>query len=114
MSSEFLRKAANVMEKFAALLEEQEVTQQRGVAAEQEKTAAALSEKLASALGEEISTADIERLDPSSLKTLQKIAARLPQNEAPENMGDVDDDGAHQDKTASTDADKAFVDWVMS
>jgi len=127
MSSEFLRKTADVLEKLAERLDSEEAAQQKVAQDERMKLVTALGEKYASATGEELSSKVLEKIASSNadvLDTFTKLIDRGPKPENPDDMGDAhdprEDNRAYgASKTAMTkesaeEADRQFLDWVMS
>ena len=128
MSSEFMRKTADVLEKLAEHIDQEETRHQSAIRAERLKTAQALGEKIATVTGEEVSSAILEKIasaDDEVLETFKKLAGQSSRvrNEAPDEPGDVGDmrdnntaSYTHEEqvKEASEHADRRFVDWIMS
>lgn len=128
MSSEFMRQVANVLEKVAEHLDQQEHQQQETARVQHEQMAKALNEKYAAITGEELSPEVLERMsDETILRAVEKLTEKTAattttasSNEEPEAMGE----GANIDnrntqsrqervKQAADDADQHFLDWVM-
>jgi hypothetical protein len=133
MSSELLRRTADVLEKVAEHLDAEENHRRETVQHERLQTARALTEKYASATGEELPPGTVEKLaasDADLLAIFEKIAARTDGAATgdPDNMGtpsDRSDRGAptptnsryrdgQEKRAAAEDADQRLVDWCMS
>lgn len=126
MSSELMRRTADVLEKVAEYIDQEEQARQEVVRQERLKVANDLKEKVASATGEELPQEVIEKIassDRSVVDAFTKLAERQ-YNEPPEEMGVArnlgdDDNAVPLTKTAQkTEAveqqGQAFVDWIMS
>jgi len=111
-----MRQVADVLEKTAELLDQQESAQQQQVRSEREKISQELGEKIASVMGEEFSPETLKRVvnaDPEIAEAFHKLAARLPGNEAPDELGDVAEDTTADYEFDKTAADKQFYNWIM-
>lgn len=126
MSSEFMRKTAEVLEKMADYLDEEETHHQAGIRQERQKTASALGEKIALATGEELPSEVLQRIvesDQDVLDAFTKIAGRAGVSASPEEPGEVgdmrDNDTARHTHTeltkeAAAETEQRFLDWIMS
>ena len=126
MSSDFLRRTADVLEKLAEQMDDQHVQQQEAVQAERRKTAETLGEKIASVTGEDVSPAVLERIVDSDEDVVQAFMKLAEQHVAgpPDEMGEgvqPDDSNTRkprtktaQTKEAAAHADKQLLDWIMS
>ena len=132
MSSELMRRTADVLEKLAEHLDGEDHRQREALRTERRQVAQALSEKYAAATGEELPAGSVEKLaasDKDLLVIFEKIAAKTDgtTSGAPDDMGTLSDrrdgDGAptsgryrnQQEKTAAVeDADARFLDWCNS
>lgn len=125
MSSELMRSTANVLEKLAEQLDQDEQGRKDVAHQERLKVANALGEKIASVTGEELSPAVLERIaasDHDVVSLFTKLAERAPHAEPPDPMGEAhnpNNDAAYTTKTArdqrtQSESDQQFLDWVMS
>lgn len=126
MSSEFMRRTADVLEKLAEHLDREELTRQDGARQERLKVATALSEKYAAATGEDLSKEILEQIADSNhdvIRVFEKLATRIPHNTPPDTMGESENPDdvntatgnsrSERTKTAASDADQHFVNWIM-
>lgn len=125
MSSEFMRNVADVLEKVAEHLDNEQYQQQETVRQQREELSKALNEKYAAVTGEELSAEVLEHMSNEKLrlafeKLTEKTAASTISDEEPEEMGrganiDTRADLSKRDrvKQAAADADEGFLNWVM-
>lgn len=125
MSSQFLEKVADLLEKVAVHLDELEVERTQALRDERLKVAHALREKIANATGEELPEDILEKLasDQTMVDTLIKLAERTG-DAPPEALGEpsnIQDNRARvvntkvaQLKEAADQADDSFLNWIMS
>lgn len=125
MSRDFLLKTAEVLEKLAEQLDQEEVQRQKIAQTKRLRFAQELGEKVAQITGETLSSDVLEKIassDEAVVAALTKLAER--------NMGPPDDLGGPSDirdtnaivatsrtervKEASAHADDRFIDWIMS
>lgn len=127
MSSEFMRKTADVLEKLAERLDSEEVARQKVAQDERLKLATRLGEKYTAATGEDLSPEVLEKIASSNadvLDTFTRLVDRGPRSENPDDMGDAHDprednlaygtSKTAMTKEAADQADDRFLDWVMS
>ena len=126
MSSEFMRRTADVLEKLAEHFDHQERVQQDETRQERLKIASALSEKYAAATGEDLPKEILEQIADSPhdvVRVFEKLATRVPHDTPPDTMGEsenLDDVNTavggtrtERTKTAASDAEQKFVNWIM-
>jgi predicted house-cleaning noncanonical NTP pyrophosphatase (MazG superfamily) len=122
MSDKFLENVANLLEKVAEYLDQEEAETLN----KQRQVTKTLSEKIASATGEEFTPELLEKLastDQTIIETLVKLAERSTQTQPlddigePSNIGDTNDvvhsKNAHI-KEANSQANDQFLNWIMS
>jgi hypothetical protein len=133
MSSELMRRTAEVLEKVAEHLDAEEQRRRDVVRHQRLETAQALGAKYASATGEELPPGAVEKLaasDTDLLAIFEKIASkRTGPDGAPDDMGTPSErrdqdrnnaasNGRYRDgqekRAAAEDADARFLDWVNS
>lgn len=125
MSSELMRKTATVLEKLAEYLDKTYSDEQNNMRQERLKVAADLNQKLNHFLGDSLSEQEMERVAESTeaMQLLEKIASRITLKQgAPDSLGEsagVEDQNTaitsreERTKTASSDADVRFLNWIM-
>jgi hypothetical protein len=124
MSREFLLKTADVLEKLAEHLDQEEARRQEAIHKAQTKTAEDIGKRFANKTGEMLSESLLAKIAEN--KDIADIFTKLAeQNEdTPDNFGEASDikdnnSGAptsrkEQIKEASVNADDQFMNWVMS
>jgi|MudIll2142460700_1097286.scaffolds.fasta_scaffold00003_140 hypothetical protein len=125
MSDKFLNQVADLLEKVAVHLDEEEAARKEAQRAERRKVANRLSEKIAASTGEALPDDLLEKLaasDQDIVDTVVKLAERQgaqPPDEMGE-PGDINDRATvirtktAQAKEAAENADAQFMNWVMS
>lgn len=125
MSSELMRRTADVLEKMAEYIDHEEGARQEALRQTRLKVATDLSEKVAAATGENLPQEILEKIaaDSSMVDAFTKLAEQQ-YNEPPETMGEArnlgdDDRAVPLTKTAQKAEEdeqqgRAFIDWVMS
>lgn len=124
--SQFMQQVADVLEKVAAHLDENEAARQEAARVERRRTAETLNEKIASATGERLSDAVLEKIaasDQDVVEAVVKLAERNAER-PPDALGESGDmrDGrtsvatthAGRVKEAAEDADSRFLEWINS
>lgn len=124
--SQFMLKVADVLEKTATYIDENEAARQEAARAERRRTADTLNEKIAAATGERLSDAVLEKIaasDQDVVEAVVKLAERHAER-PPEELGEPGDirdnrvgtatTRAARIKEASQDADQHFLDWINS
>jgi hypothetical protein len=126
MMSDFMRDVANVFDKIAEHLDQEETARQDLAQAERHRTVETLSEKYASVTGEQLSATDKDRIansDQDLIKIFEKLAERTYTSEELEDMG-AGENLAEQEtaqpetrrefeKQASAEADERMLNWIM-
>lgn len=122
--SQFMLQVADVLEKVATYVDENEAARQEATRVERRRTADTLNEKIAAATGERLPDAVLEKIassDQDVVEAVVKLAERhaeRPPDELGE-PGDIRDNrtGVATTKTArikeaSEDADQRFLSWI--
>jgi len=125
MSQAFLNQVADLLEKVATHLDDEEAARKEAQRVERRKVANRLSEKIAASTGEALPDDLLEKLaasDQDIVDTVVKLAERQAA-QPPEEMGepgDINDRATMsrtktaQTKEAAENADAQFMNWVMS
>lgn len=128
MSSELMRRTADVLEKVAHYLDEQETHHETVQTEQRQKLAHDLSDEISKVMGEELTVNQINKLasaEPELLETIVKLASsRSISTETPDELGEgatVDENNTaaamtNKDriKEAAAAADERILDWIMS
>lgn len=124
MSSQFMHNVANLLEKVAAYIDQEENVRTQAIQTERKKIAQALNEKIATATGEELNPELLEKIaaaDPNIIDTVIKLAERT-NAQPPDTVGEpsnLDDNNTYNNKNmrvkeAAAQADNQFLNWIMS
>ncbi|MGD9209169.1 MAG: hypothetical protein PVI90_00260 [Desulfobacteraceae bacterium] len=124
MSREFLLKTADVLEKLAEYLDQEEARRQEDIHAAQTKIAEDLKERFSNKTGDTLPNNLFEKIaaDKDIADVFDKLAGR---EETPDNFGEASDirdnnnsgtltSRKDQIKEASINADDQFMNWIMS
>lgn len=124
--SQFMRQVADVLEKTAMYIDENEAARQEAARAERRRTADTLNEKIAAATGERLPDAVLEKIassDQDVVEAVVKLAERNAER-PPEELGEAGDIRDNRSgvpatrtarvKEASEDADQRFLSWINS